>query len=59
MLFETNEFGLSQEGFHLLRDRFNYKTYPYSEIDKIRIETGKALEELLKEKLKDRLTSTV
>ncbi|UII24750.1 hypothetical protein LVD15_15680 [Fulvivirga maritima] len=42
-LFETNEFGLSQEGFHLLRDRFNYKTYPYSEIDEIRIETGKEL----------------
>jgi hypothetical protein len=38
--FETAEFGVSQEGIHLLRNRFNYKSYNYRDIDKIEIAKG-------------------
>lgn len=41
--FETREFGLSDKGIHLLRSRFNYDTYNYSDIDTISIEKGKEL----------------
>lgn len=33
--FESNQFALSETGFHFLRSRFNYKTLNYSEIDKV------------------------
>ncbi|MGC3946417.1 MAG: hypothetical protein QM762_18165 [Chryseolinea sp.] len=41
--FKTEEFGISDEGFHLLRSGFNYKTIMFSEITRIRIERGKEL----------------
>ncbi|SDM34111.1 hypothetical protein SAMN05421823_112142 [Catalinimonas alkaloidigena] len=37
-LFETDEFGLSDEGIHLLRSRFNYATIHFHQIDRLRIE---------------------
>ncbi|UII24101.1 hypothetical protein [Fulvivirga ligni] len=42
-IFETKEFGLSDEGIHLLRDRFNYKSILFSEILKIEVKKGKEL----------------
>lgn len=41
--FETREFGLSDKGIHLLRSRFNYETFEYSDIDILTIEKGKEL----------------
>jgi hypothetical protein len=41
--YETTEFGLSNEGIHLLRSRFNYETIPYSDVQSITIERGKEL----------------
>jgi hypothetical protein len=43
-LFETKYFGLSDSGFHWLRDRFNYKTVSYQNIDKIEIGKGSAIQ---------------
>ncbi len=45
--FETRDFGLSETGIHLLRSRFNYKTYPFSEIDSLIVEKGKELKNWL------------
>ena len=42
-LFETSEFGLSQEAFHLLRSRYNFKTYSVQEIDALTVENGKQI----------------
>lgn len=42
-LFETNEFGLSKESFHLLRNRYNFKTYQTQEITSLLIEKGKQI----------------
>jgi hypothetical protein len=39
--FETNQFGISEAGIHLLRSRFNYETIAYKDIDEIRIERGR------------------
>lgn len=39
--FETDKFGISEKGIHLLRNKFNYKTIYKSEIDSIFIEKGK------------------
>lgn len=36
--FETEQFGLTSEGIHLLRSRYNYETIPVGQIDKIRFE---------------------
>jgi hypothetical protein len=41
--FETQEFGVSDHGIHLLRSRFNYKTIDFSQVAKISIERGKEL----------------
>lgn len=41
--FETSEFGVSDTAVHYLRSRFNYKTIPYTEVDSIKIERGKEL----------------
>jgi len=38
--FETSMFGLDESGFHLLRNRFNYKSYPYSAIKSLEIRRG-------------------
>ena len=42
-LFETKDFGLSAEGIHFLRSRFNYKTIAYNEVRQISIEKGKEI----------------
>jgi hypothetical protein len=39
--FETNEMGISTEGIHLLRNRFNYKTYPFRDIESMEIGHGR------------------
>lgn len=36
--YETDQFGLTSEGIHLLRSRYNYETIPVGQIDKIRFE---------------------
>jgi hypothetical protein len=41
--YETTEFGLSDQGIHLLRSRFNYETIPFSDIESVTIEKGKEL----------------
>ncbi|MGB3849294.1 MAG: hypothetical protein WA958_04955 [Tunicatimonas sp.] len=41
--FETEEFGLSDEGVHLLRSRYNYDTIAYQQIMNVRIEKDKEL----------------
>jgi hypothetical protein len=38
--FETNNFGLNSEAIHLLRNRFNYKSIPLKDIDKLSIKKG-------------------
>lgn len=42
-VYETTEFGLSDQGIHLLRSRFNYETIPFSDVESITIEKGKEL----------------
>ena len=42
-LFETNEFGLSNDSFHLLRSRYNFKTYSNQDIASLSIENGKQI----------------
>ncbi|BDD08884.1 hypothetical protein FUAX_13160 [Fulvitalea axinellae] len=39
--FRTKEFGLTDEGVHLLRNGFNYKTLPFGELESLRISEGK------------------
>lgn len=41
--FETQDFGLSDQGIHLLRSRYNYKTIDFNQVAKITIERGKEL----------------
>jgi hypothetical protein len=41
--FETGEFGISDNGIHLLRSRFNYETISFPDIDSLTIEKGKEL----------------
>jgi hypothetical protein len=41
--FQTQEFGMSATGIHLLRSGFNYRTIPFSEIKSIQIIKGKQL----------------
>jgi hypothetical protein len=40
---ETREFGVSDQGIHLLRSRYNYKTYDFNNVAKVIIERGKEL----------------
>jgi hypothetical protein len=42
-LFKTSEFGVSDEGMHLLRNGFNYQTISWSDINWVKIERGKEL----------------
>ena len=42
-LFETSEFGLLKDSFHLLRSRYNYKTYRKDEIATLTVENGKQI----------------
>lgn len=42
--FQTEEFGISDNGFHLLRSGFNYKIISFEEVTAIRIEKGKELD---------------
>jgi hypothetical protein len=41
--FETAEFGLTAEGIHLLRSRYNYETIPFEQIHKIRFEKSRVV----------------
>jgi hypothetical protein len=41
--YETDQFGISEEGIHLLRSRFNYETISYSTIEAIQFEKGKQI----------------
>src|SRR5687768_1311987 len=42
-LFQSTEFAVSDNGIHLLRSGFNYKTIRWSEVDSIKIKKGKEL----------------
>lgn len=42
-LFETNDFGISESGIHLLRSRFNYETIDFKDIRKLEITKDKEL----------------
>jgi len=39
--FETDQFGITEGGIHLLRSRFNYETIEFTEVNKISIHKGK------------------
>jgi hypothetical protein len=41
--FETREFGVSDNGIHLLRSGFNYATIEFNQVDSLTIERGKEL----------------
>ena len=41
--FETREFGVSDNGIHLLRSRFNYETIEFHQVHNLTIEKGKEL----------------
>lgn len=41
--FETKEFGISDTGIHLLRSRFNYETIEFTQLESLRVEKGKEL----------------
>jgi hypothetical protein len=45
--FETASFGLSDEGVHLLRSGYNYKTLPYPDIRKATLKRGVAIKNWL------------
>ena len=42
-LFQSTEFAVSDNGIHLLRSGFNYKTIRWGEVDSIKIRKGKEL----------------
>ena len=41
--FESREFGVSDNGIHLLRSGFNYETIEFNQVDTLTIERGKEL----------------
>jgi hypothetical protein len=41
--FETDDFGITDNDIHYLRNRFNYKTVNFSDIDKIEIKKGSSV----------------
>ena len=41
--FETEEFGLSDDGIHLLRSKFNYDTIEYRQVASVRVVSDKEL----------------
>lgn len=42
-LFKDTYFGISEEGLHLLRNGFNYKTLAMAEIEAVRVGKGKSI----------------
>jgi hypothetical protein len=42
-LFQSSEFAVSDNGIHLLRSGFNYRTIRWGEVDSIKIRKGKEL----------------
>lgn len=40
-VFETRQLGISERGFHLLRNRFNYQTIEYTDVISVTIQHGK------------------
>lgn len=45
--FETSAFGLSDEGLHLLRSGYNYKTIAYHDIRKVTLKRAAAIKNVL------------
>jgi hypothetical protein len=41
--FETDQFGISDSGIHLLRSRYNYETKTFGEIDRIILDRGRQI----------------
>ncbi len=41
--YEAEQFGISEKSLHLLRNRFNYKTIDFNQIDSITIKKGKTM----------------
>ncbi len=41
--FETDQFGITDKGIHLLRSRFNYQTIEFDTVDEIILEKGKQI----------------
>lgn len=42
-LFQEEYFGLSETGLHLLRNRFEYDSFSFDEIDQVTLKKGKAI----------------
>ncbi|UZR97838.1 hypothetical protein [Chondrinema litorale] len=40
-IFESDFFAISDQGIHLLRNRYNYKTLDFKEIEQVILEEGK------------------
>jgi hypothetical protein len=45
--FETDQLGISETGFHLLRNRFNYETIDFNAISQISLEKGRQIKNWL------------
>lgn len=45
--YEAEQFGISEKSVHLLRNRFNYKTIDFNQIDSITIKKGKTMKNWL------------
>jgi hypothetical protein len=45
--YEAEKFAVSENGLHLLRNRFNYETIPWNAIDTIEVHDGKDLKNWL------------
>ncbi len=41
--YTTNQLGISDEGIHFLRNRFEYKKIPFSQIEKVELKKGMQL----------------
>ncbi|HEX3007629.1 MAG TPA: hypothetical protein VHO90_08450 [Bacteroidales bacterium] len=45
--YETDQFGVSDKSIHLLRNRFNYKSIDFTDINSIKIQKGRDLKNWL------------
>jgi hypothetical protein len=45
--YETDQFGMSDKSIHLLRNRFNYKSIDFTDINSIKIQRGRDLKNWL------------
>ena len=46
-LFKDKYFGITEEGLHLLRNNYNYKTIPMNELESFRVGRGRAIKNWL------------